>query len=409
MRGYNSKLIHGNIEKEKSDVYGALRTAIYDSAAFEFGSSEEIADAFQGKITAHSYSRITNPTISELEERINFTAGGEDTLCLSSGMAAISNTILALCSSGDNIITTKNIFGNTYSLFENILKPLGIEPRFIDMENSDEIEKNIDKNTKVIFLENITNPHLIIFDIKKIGEIAKKHNIILAVDNTIPTNYLFDCRRYGIDIEIMSTTKAMSGGGTSVGGAIIIHKSEKWEKSERLKSYYEKFGDKALIKKLRKEIYRNFGSCLSPHSAYYQILGMETMALRIEKSCSNALKLAEVINTNDKIKNVNYPGIKNNKYNYLIERDFGGRGGTILTFELETMEKCFEFMNNLKMIRRATNVCDNKTLVIHPYSTIFCEYSDEQKRDMGISKNMIRLSVGIEDVEDIIEDIYNSI
>lgn len=210
---------------------------------------------------------------------------------------------------------------------------------------------------------------------------------------------------YNVDIEIISTTKSISGGGTSVGGAITIYDSNKWNKVPKVKEFYSEYGKLAIMKKLIKEVYRNLGACLSPHNAYFQILGLETMSLRIDKSCDNALKVSEYLEEEKRIKSVNYPGLRSNKYNGIVKKQFRGIGGSLLTFELDSKDKCFRFINALKMIRRSTNLCENKTLIIHPSSTIFCEYSNEEKRELGVNDRMIRLSIGIEDGDDIIEDI----
>jgi len=344
MKGFNSKLVHGNIEKNK-DIYGALRMPVYDCAAFEYNSAEEIAEAFAGKREGHTYSRITNPTVEELEKRIAYVSDAESVLCLSSGMAAIANTIISVCSAGDNIITSNYIFGNTYSLFETTLKSLGIETRFVNLENEEEIKSNIDNKTRVIFTENITNPHLIVFDIEKISKIAEEKDILLIVDNTLMTNYLFKAKEYNVDIEIISTTKIISGGGTSVGGAVIIYDSNKWNKIPKLKDFYEKYNKNALMKKLKKETYRNFGACLSPHNAYLQILGMETMTLRMDRSCENTLKIANFLEKEGNVKAVNYPGLKNNKFFDIVNKQFKGVAGSLLTFELYSKEQCFKFLN----------------------------------------------------------------
>lgn len=410
MKGFNSKLVHGdkNFRDKNKDKFGALRTPIYDCAAFEYDSSEEIADAFEGKVCGHAYTRISNPTVAELESRIAYISGAESVVCLSSGMAAISNAVISLCAAGDNIITSKYLFGNTYSLFKNTIASFGIEARFVDLTNPEEIKNNIDEKTRAIFLENITNPHLIIFDMEKISTIADENDLILIVDNTLLTNYIFDCKKFGVDIEVISNTKIISGGGTSVGGSIIAYKSDKWAKNPKL-NLNIKEGEVTFMKSYRKEIYKNFGSCLSPQNAYYQILGLETMSLRIDKNSGNALKVAKFLETEEKVKSVNYTGLTNNKYHSLTKKQFKGNGGSLLTFELGSKEECYKFMNELSMIRRSTNLCENKTLIIHPYSTIFCEYSEDKKKELEISDKMLRLSLGIEDACDIIEDIKKAL
>jgi len=408
MKGTASKLIHGNIE-EQNDIHRALKTPLYETNAFDFASSDDVAAQFRGEKEAYAYSRAANPTVTELEKRLGLMSGAKSTLAVSSGMYAISSTLMSLCSKGDHIISSPFLFGHTYALLHNTFPNYGIDTSFVDLENASAIENAITPQTKVIFLENISNPQLIVFDIEMISAIAKKHNIILVVDNTLLTSYIFDCKKYGVDVEVISTTKAVSGGATVTGGAIMIFESEKWSKVPALSNYYEKFGQDALIKKLRKDVFRNTGGCTSPHTAHMQLIGLETLTLRVDKFCNNAIEVAKACQKNPKVKNVIYPALEDNEYKVLADKQFGSKCGCLVVLELENQDACYRFMDNLKMIRRATNFTDNKSLIIHPYSTIFCEYSEEQKAEMRLNDRMLRLAVGIEDAEDIIADIEQAL
>lgn len=408
MKGLASKLIHGDIESQK-DVHRSLKTPIYESNAFDFASAEDIEAQFLGKKDAYAYSRSANPTVSELEKRLCMLSNSDSAIAVSSGMAAISNTLMSVCHAGDHIISSPYLFGHSYSLLNKTLPAFGIETSFINLENMQAIEDAIRPETRAIFLENITNPQLIIFDLEKISAIAKKHNIILIVDNTLLTSYIFNCKGYGVDVEVISTTKAVSGGATVIGGAIMIFDSEKWDKIPALTESYEKFGKSALEKKLRKEIFRNTGTCTSAHNAHMQLIGLETLTLRIDKFCSNALEVATALQKNPKIKKVNYPALEGNPYKELADKQFGGKCGCLVCIELESRDACYKFMNKLKMIRRATNLTDNKSLIIHPHSTIFCEYTEEKKAEMKLNDRMMRMAVGIEDVDDILSDIEQAL
>lgn len=400
--GFTTRAIHAKPLKE--DVHHSLHFPIYDSVAFEFETAEELEKAFLGKKPGHMYSRITNPTVENYEQKIKNITDSFGVVALSSGMAAISNLIITIAGNGDNLITTKYLFGNTYSLFEKTLKPWGLEVQYTDLTDLNKVESLINNKTRAIFLETITNPQLEVADIKALSQIAKKKNILLIVDTTITPPYLFDSKKFGVDVEMLSSTKYISGGATSVGGLIIDNGSFDWEQNPKLSADAKKYGPFTLITKLKRESYRNLGACLSPHNAYLQSLGLETLALRADKSCANTLEIAKYLQTHKKVKSVNYPGLGNSPYYKIAKKQFGKNPGALLTFDLDSKEQCFKLMNQLKMIRRATNLNDNKTLILHPASTIFCEYNPELKKEMGVRETMIRLAVGIEDIEDLIKD-----
>lgn len=409
MQHISSKLIHGIPDNSDNINHRSLKTPIYETASFDFESTEEMERAFKGESDAFTYSRITNPTVSELEKRLKLFSGAAHCLCVSSGMAAISNVFITLCASGDNIITSKYLFGNTWSFFAKTLKSFGVETRFVDMEEPDVLHHHIDKNTRAIFLELPTNPQLILFDVKSIAAVAHQHHIPLVVDNTVLTPYLFNCSNYNIDIEVFSNTKFISGGATSIGGAILIHNSDKWSHIPKLAQDYQKWGDQAFFKRLYKEIFRNLGACLSPNSAYLQLLGLETITLRIDKICDTTLAVTHFLASHPKVKQVNSPLLPNTNYHIRAIELTGGKTGCLINFELENKEICYRFMDALKMIRRGTNFCDNKSMVIHPASTIYWDLTDSEKEEMRISEGMIRLSVGLENVHDIVDDITQAL
>lgn len=404
MTGFSTYAIHGSRPQQK-DLHGALRTPVYDSVAFEHESAEDLSQIFSGRKPAHAYSRITNPTVEEFENRIKLLSNASAVIAVSSGMAAISNILLALAGSGTNIVASRHLFGNTLSLIERTLKPWGLEARYVSMSDPLEVQAAIDDNTRAVFLETVTNPQLEVADIKTIAGITSQKGVPLIVDNTVTTPYLFRTKDFGVNIEVISSTKYISGGATSVGGLIIDNGNFDWRQAPRLEDWARKMGPMALLGSLRREVYRNIGSCLAPHHAYLQSLGLETMSLRIEKSCANAFAIARFLQKHKKIAAVNYPGLRDSRYHEVAAQQFANRFGGLLTFDLQSRDACFAFINKLKLIRRASNVNDNKTLILHPASTIFCEYPEKQLEEMNIRQTMIRLSVGIEDVNDIIQDL----
>jgi O-acetylhomoserine (thiol)-lyase len=407
MKGFSSKAIHGMMLKK--DLHGALRVPVYDNAAFEVGTARDLELVFEGKKAAHAYSRITNPTVEDFEQKVRLISDAFGVVAVSSGMAAITETIFALAETGMNIITSSFLFGNTVSLFETTLKRWGLEVRHADMTEPSSLESVIDERTKLIFLEVITNPQLEVADISKITAVAGSRNVPVVLDGTLTTPYLFRSKDAGIAVEIISSTKYMSGGATSIGGVIIDNGVFDWRKNPAFAKDAAKVGPAALIMRLRREIHRNIGSCLSPHNAWLQSLGLETLALRIDKSSANALAVAQFLDTDKKAMAVNYPGLPSSRFHEVANRQFNGKFSGLLTFELNSKDECFRFMDSLAMIRRATNINDNKTLVLHPASTIFADYPAPERERMQVSERLLRLSVGIEDVEDIINDIQQGL
>lgn len=410
MNGFNSKLIHGDLNNDSDKNFRSLKTPIYNTASYDFKNAQELEDAFHGRGNHFAYSRTANPTVAELQNRLKTMSNAAHCLCVSSGMFAISSTILTLCDAGDNILASKYLFGNTYSLFATTLKSFGIETRFVDFENFNEIEKNIDPHTRGIFMEIMTNPQLIVYDFKKIAQLATLKNIPLIADNTVLTSYGFPCHQYAIDIEVVSTSKFISGGATAIGGAVLVHKSSKWKHIPKLKTAFERFGEDAFIKKTTPEIFRNLGGCMAPNNAYLKLLGLETLSLRINAICDNALRAAQFLQHHPKVKGVSYNLLQDSPYYKRSVRYFKKSiGGCLIKLELKNKEEAFAFSNALQMIRRGTNFCDNKSMIIHPASTIYCDYSEEERLEMQIYEGTLRLAIGLEDFEDIQYDLKQAL
>ncbi|MBN2805856.1 MAG: O-acetylhomoserine aminocarboxypropyltransferase/cysteine synthase [Prolixibacteraceae bacterium] len=398
-----------NVPYPKKDPHNALQIPIYESVAFEFETAEDIAANFRGELPAHVYSRTGNPTVEYFEHKLKALTGGHTVLAVSSGMAAISNAILTLCDAGDNILSGKNLFGHTYALFQQTLPAFGIETRLADLNNIHELEKLIDDKTRILYFETVTNPQLEIPNIDALASIAKKHQLVLMADSTLTPPLVFKAKKFGIDLEVMSTTKFISGGATAVGGAIIDYGTFPWERIPKLQPFSGKLRKDVFYGRLKRNIFRNFGACMTAHSAYFQILGLDILELRLEKCVNNCFKLAEYLEQHPKVKEVNYPSLKSSMSYLHAMKYFSHKPGAIMTFDLESEEACFRFMNKLKIIRRATNLNDNKTLIIHPWSTIYVEFTPEQRAEMEIRPTMMRLSVGIEGVEDLMDDIAQAL
>jgi O-acetylhomoserine (thiol)-lyase len=398
-----------NIPFPKKDPHNALAMPVYEAVAFDFASAEDIAANFRGEFPAHTYSRTSNPTVEYFETKVRMLTGAHHVLALSSGMSAISATILAICKQGDNIISGNQLFGHSLSLLDQSLSAYGLETRFTDTTKPERVEALIDENTRAIYIETVTNPQLEIADIAKLADIANKHGILLIADSTITPPTVFSSKQFGVHVEVMSATKFISGGATAVGGIIIDNGLYDWSKNPNCRPIFEKFRKDTFVARLRKNYYRNLGMPMTAHTANYMIAGLDILELRVERCYQNCLKLGEFFEQNPKITRVDYPGLKNSPYYDLAVSQFGGVPGTVMTFDLESHEFCYRFMNRLKIIRRATNLNDNKSLIIHPYSTIYAEFSESDRREMGIRPTMMRLSVGIEGADDLIEDMIQAL
>ncbi|HEY6915269.1 MAG TPA: PLP-dependent transferase [Paludibacter sp.] len=404
---FDGKILH--TPYAKPDAYNALSMPVYNSAAYEFETAEDMEAAFTGRSANHTYSRITNPTVQYFEDRVRTITGAFSATALNSGMAAITNAIITVAQTGSNIVTSRHLFGNTYSFFASTLAAFGVEIRFCDLTNADEVDSHIDANTCALFLEIITNPQLEVADLKAISKIAKQKGVPVIADTTIVPFCAFKAKDFGVNIEIVSSTKYISGGATGLGGLIIDYGNFDWLSSPKLHVMAKEFGPAAFTAKLRKEIHRNMGAYMTPQVAYMQTLGMETLTIRYERATDTCLKLVEKLEALPEVESVNYTGLPSNKYYELSRTQFGEKPGAMFTFNLASREACFSFMNKLKLVKRATNLFDNKTLAIHPASTIYGTFTAEIRKEMNVSDKTIRISVGLEDVEDLLKDFVQAL
>jgi len=376
----------------RPDVYGSLAVPIYNNVSFEFDDAQVMADAFCNRIKAPDYARVENPTVTNFEQRVKALTGAEHVTAFNSGMAAIGNTLLAVSEQGKNIVSSHHLFGNTLALITTTLQRFGIEPRLRDLTNLEAVEAAVDENTACVFLEIVTNPQLEVADLKAISDIAHRKGVPVIADSTAIPFTETKLKELGIDIEVLSSTKYVSGGGTSLGGLVIDYGTQP-----------------EINKRVKYELLFNLGAYMTPQAAYMQTLGLETLDVRYQRQAENALKIAKELKYVDGIKRVNYIGLADNPYHALAQQQFGKTAGAMLTIDLESKDACFRFLNRLKLVHRATNLFDNRTLAIHPASTIFGNFTEQQLPEMDVRQTTIRLSIGLEDKEDILADIEQAL
>ena len=373
----------------RPDVYGALAVPVYNNVAFEFDDAAEMADAFCNRIKAPDYARVENPTVTNLEQRVKALTGADHVTAFNSGMAAISNTLLAVTAQGRNIVSSHHLFGNTLALISTTLKRFGVEPRLRDLTNLEAVAEAIDDKTCAVFLEVVTNPQLEVADLKAIADIAHRKGVPVIADSTVIPFTETSLKALGVDVEVVSSTKYLSGGGTSLGGLVID---------------YGTFPE--INKRVKYELLFNLGAYMTPQAAYMQTLGLETLDVRYQRQAGNALWLAQELS---KVVKVNYVGLENNPYHALALQQFGPTAGAMFTIDLASKEACFRFLNRLQLVHRATNLFDSRTLAIHPASTIFGNFPEEQLAEMDVRQTTIRLSIGLENKEDILNDILQAL
>ena len=376
----------------RPDVYGSLAVPIYNNVAFEFQDAQEMADAFCNRIKAPDYARVENPTVTQFEQRVKALTGAQHVTAFNSGMAAISNALLSVTEHQKNIVSSHHLFGNTLALISSTLPRFGVEPRLRDLTNIEEVEKAIDNNTCCVFLEVLTNPQLEVANLQAITEIAHRKGVPVIADSTLIPFTETNLKALGVDVEVVASTKYISGGGTSLGGLIID---------------YGTFPE--INQRVKYELLFNLGAYMSPQAAYMQTLGLETLDVRYHRQAASALQLAKDLKEIVAIKRVNYVGLSDNPYHALAQQQFGKTAGAMLTIDLESKERCFHFLNRLKLIHRATNLFDNRSLAIHPASTIFGNFTQQQLEQMGVRDTTIRLSIGLEAPEDLILDIQQAL
>lgn len=418
--GFETKQLHGG-EFLNSTPSKAQAIPIYQTASYIFDDTNHAESLFDLSEDGNTYTRVTNPTNEILEERISLLEGGKKSLVLSSGSAATFYSVFALVKSGDHIISAKNVYGGTYNLFNNLFRKIGIETTFVDANDINEFKKSVKNNTKLIFIETMSNPNSEIIDIESIANIAHANNIPLFVDNTFASPYLLRPIEYGADIVVHSATKFIGGHGTTVGGVIIDSGKFNWESSNKFPvltkpnenyhgaTFTELYKDdnSPYISNIRLTLLRDTGAALSPFNSFLLLQGLETLSLRIERQVYNSLKLIEFLKTHPKIKKVNHPSLSQPE---LYKKYFPEGGGTIFTIEIDgDKSKTKKFIDNLSLFTLVVNVGDSKSLVVHPGSTTHSQMSEEEQADVGIFPNTVRFSVGTESINDLINDISNAL
>lgn len=403
--GFNTTLLHGIAADYP---HGATHMPIYQSSAFKHKSAKELEDIFTNKSLGFSYTRINNPTIEDFEKRMTMLEGGIGAVACSSGMSALFNALMNILQSGDEVVASAGLYGGTVELFEE-LEAFGIITRYVADNVPEEYEKLINENTRVIFAETMGNPKLDITDIKAVADIAHAHKLPLIIDNTITTPMLINPLYLGADVVIHSSSKYINGNSDAISGVLISGGKFKWDERYPGLLPYKKFGPFAYIAKLRSGLFRNTGGCLSPQNAFLNILGLETLGLRVERQCQNALELAKFLVDLDDEFIVNYPGLESHPGHELAKSQFGAKYGAIITVRVGSKERAFNIMNNLKIPYILSNIGDTKSLVLHPASTIAVHLSKEEQFKSGVYDDLIRISVGIEDIEDIKKDFAQAV
>lgn len=407
---FGTKVIH--CAQSPDQWGGSTLPPIYQSASQRYPTAEKLSDAFTGKTNDHIYMRLSNPTNRVLEEKLIALEGGQGAIVMSSGMAAISNTCLALLRSGDEFVSGNSLFMSTYLLFVNVFSKYEITAKLVESTDMTALEKAVNKKTRFIYLETIGNPKMDVPDLARAKEIAAAHEIPLIVDNTMATPYLCRPIELGADVVIHSTTKYLSGHGAATGGAVVDSGRFEWPKKRfpDLQPFVEKKGNLALLDKIWREHHINFGTTQAPFHSYLTMIGLDTLAVRMERHMANAITVATYLAGRPEVEWVNYPGLEGHASYQTALQQFGDRGfGGMLTFDLAGREQCTRFINHLRLIYHLANLGDCKTLAIHPYSTQYAAFEESIRKRLSISPGMIRLSVGIEDVEDICEDLRQAL
>ena len=404
-----TQVVHSGFETD--DGTGTTVVPIYQTVSYQYKTAQELADVFDGRLPGYIYTRIANPTTTALERRLSQLEGGVGCIATASGMAAIASVMMGLLRAGDEILSSAGIFGGTVSLFKNTLGRFGVTTKLIDAGKTDQFAQAINSKTKVIFIESIGNPRMDVPDIPAIAEIARNANIPLIVDSTVTTPVIIHPKDFGADIIIHSTTKFINGSGSAIGGAIIDTGNYDWANGlfDDIMNLAKRAGQLALLAHLRNLIHRDLGSCPAPMNSFLMMQSLETLPARMAMHCDNAEKLARYLQKHPAVSWVNYPGLPDSPFYLRVQKLFAGRGGGLLTFGLQSKRQAFKFIDSLKLAKNLANLGDAKTLVIHPVSTLFHDFTLDECKVMGVDEDMVRVSVGIEDVEDIINDFEQAI
>lgn len=400
-RGFTTAVLHS--DRSKPIEHGSLHKPIHNSVAFEYADARDLARVFQGTLPGYSYGRQGTPTTAALEDKITTMEGGIATVVFGSGMGAISSTMIALLRAGDHVVSSRFLFGNTNSLF-GTLQELGIAVDFVDATDVANVARSLRRDTRMVFVETIANPRTQVADLAGIGELCRTRGIVYVVDNTMTSPYLFLPKRVHASLIVNSLTKCIGGHGNALGGAITDSGLFDWAKYPHIHDSYRK-GDPSRwgTWQIRKKGLRDAGATLAAEAAHHLAVGAETLALRMDKICANALNLAQYLELHPRVRRVYYPGLGSHPQHERAKTLFRAAGG-LLAFELVDDIDCFEFLNKLRVVISSSNLADNRTLAIPVAHTIYFEMGAEQRATMGIADSLIRLSVGIEDGEDLIAD-----
>lgn len=413
----NTIALHGGQEVDSQSHSRAI--PIYQTSSFVFEDTLDASELFSLQKDGHIYTRLGNPTTEVLEKRVAMLEGGVGALAVASGLAAINYAILNITQAGDEIVSSTALYGGTHSLFTNTLPKFGIKTVFVNSTNPDDFGHAITEKTKLIYAESVGNPKLGVLDIEALAKIAHKHNIPLIVDNTVPTPYLLRPIEFGADIVVHSATKFLGGHGNSLGGVIVDSGNFDWSNSGKFNEfaepdssyhglvYADTFGKSAYIAKMRTQLLRDTGACISPFNSFLILQGIETLHLRMKEHSKNALAIAQFLQQHESVSWVNYPGIQTNQENYKLAQKYlpNGQSGLVGFGIKGGIEAGKKFINNVKLLSHLANIGDAKSLVIHPASTTHSQLNAQEKLDCGVSDDFIRLSIGLEDIEDLIQDV----
>lgn len=422
---FNTIALHGGQEVDSTTHSRAL--PIYQTSSYLFDSTQHASDVFSLKEAGNIYTRLGNPTTDVLEKRMSQLEGGVGALAVASGAAAITYAILNITKTGDEIISSTSLYGGTHNFFAHTLEKFGIKTIFVNSDDPQDFEKAVTDKTKLIYAETVGNPQLGVLDIENLAKVAHSHNIPLIVDNTIPTPYLLRPFEFGADIVVHSATKFLGGHGTSLGGIIVDSGNFDWANSGKFSEfnqpdssysgiiYTEAFGKAAYIAKVRAQLLRDTGACISPFNSFLILQGIETLHLRMREHSKNALAVAKFLESNENVGWVNYPGLESNKQNYEKAQKYMPEGQSgLVGFGIKgkgksNKEAGAKFIDNVKLLSHLANIGDAKSLVIHPASTTHSQLSEEVLKETGVTDDFIRLSIGIEDIDDIIADIKQAL
>ena len=421
MTNYRFETLQLHVGQEQADPATDSRAVpIYQTTSYVFHNSQHAADRFGLKDAGNIYGRLTNSTQDVLEKRLAALEGGSAALALASGAAAVTYAIQALAANGGHIVAQKTIYGGSFNLLAHTLPQYGITTTFVDAHNLEEVENAIQENTRAIYLETLGNPNSDIPDIDAVAAIAHKHNLPLVIDNTFGTPYLIRPIEHGADVVIHSATKFIGGHGTTLGGIIVDGGKFDWKKSGKFPniadpnpsyhgvSFYEAVGPAAFVTYIRAILLRDTGACISPFNAFLLLQGVETLSLRLDRHAENTKKVVEYLSKHPLVESISHPSLPDHPDHALYEKYFPNGGASIFTFEIKGgQEAAWKFIDNLKIFSLLANVADVKSLVIHPASTTHSQLTEEELKDQGLSSSTIRLSIGTEHIDDIIEDLEN--